>query len=263
MSLESSFEHEVSAAELTEFRSVVRSPLGSSAEGASPLHAFVLAHRGFDLTFDKLAVTGDVSRVHVSQEITVHRPLVAGERVTVTTGALGGKPEGAGVRIALRGVIEAEDGTVVASLVTGAMLSGATGPEAFGELPRYPMHRGTGEAVTVTLTIPEGMVPRYAVVAHDENPIHLDPEAAAAAGFPGVIAHGMSVLAVVTEELVDRFAGGDASALKGIGTRFSNPVRPGVPLEVTFQPGENGVVAFTVRTPEGIALKAGWAQLAV
>jgi hypothetical protein len=76
-----------------------------------------------------------------------------------------------------------------------------------------------------------------------------------------VIAHGVSVLALVCEEAVDRYAGGDPARVRGVGVRFARPVPPDEPLEIVFQPGEDGVVCFSGKTPQGPALKSGWVVL--
>jgi acyl dehydratase len=76
-----------------------------------------------------------------------------------------------------------------------------------------------------------------------------------------VIAHGMSVVALVCEEVVARHAGGDAARVRGVGGRFSTPVVPGEPLDVELGAAGEGVVRFSCRTPRGLAVKNGWVEL--
>ena len=112
------------------------------------------------------------------------------------------------------------------------------------------------------VTVPRELVKRYADVSGDHNPIHLDDAAAEAAGFPGVIAHGMSVLALVVEEIIDRDAPGAPEQVDHIAVRFSAPVRPDEPIELKLQPdAAGGLIKFSVSTPAGIALKGGWVRL--
>jgi hypothetical protein len=69
-------------------------------------------------------------------------------------------------------------------------------------------------------------------------------------------------MALACEEIADRYAGGDITRLTALGGRFSAPVQPGVPLDITLQPdAARTVVRFTCRTPAGLAVKSGWAQL--
>lgn len=258
----------VTAAEIAAYRDAVSS---STTDGqASPVHAFVLGYQVFDQAVGKLVSAGpdggETTRVHLSQEIRVQRLLRPDERVTVEVDVLGARREAKGIRLGLRTVLVGEDGSAFAELVSGVLAGGATEPEPFGEIPPYPVHRSGGEPTVLTRQITVDMVRRYAEVSGDDNPIHLDDEAARAAGFTGVIAHGMSVLARVCEEVIERYAGGDASRVRGIGTRFSAPVLPGEPLEITLQPGPetagDRIVSFSCRTPGGVALKGGWAEIA-
>ena len=253
----------VTAGEITAYRNAVRSTLDAAVvEGASPVHAFVLAHQSFDKALGEVTPDGEQpAKVHLGQEIRLHRPLRADERVTVDVAVRGARREANGIRVALRSVIAAADGSPIAELVTAAMLVGASAPEPFGDLPASATYRGDSSRTTiVTQRIPVELPVLYAHVSGDHNPIHLDPDAARAAGFPGVIAHGISVLALVCEEAVDRFADGDPARVRGVGVRFAKPVLPDEPLEIAFQPGES-VVCFSCKTPQGPALKSGWVSL--
>ena len=65
----------------------------------------------------------------------------------------------------------------------------------------------------------------YAEASKDFNPIHLDPEFAREAGLDGTIAHGMLILAYISEFMTGNFGqawftGGSLSA------RFKTPARP-------------------------------------
>ncbi|MCT2581973.1 MaoC family dehydratase [Actinophytocola gossypii] len=259
----------VTAGELAGYRDAVRTVLDSPAPGGgtptpSPVHPFVLAHQAFELAFGKIGATRadgtEPTRVHLSQEIRVDRPLRPDERVTVEVDLLGARREAGGVRVALRAMLVGADGTQFAELVTGALLGGAVTPAPFGELPPFPAHRGKATGTVLSRQLTRDSVRRYAEVSGDDNPIHLDDAAAEAAGFDGVIAHGMSVLAMVCEEVVDRHAGGDATLVREIGVRFSTPVRPGEPVDITLQPAGD-TVCFSCRTPHGLALKGGWVTL--
>lgn len=71
--------------------------------------------------------------------------------------------------------------------------------------------------------ITQGQLRTYAEVSGDHNPIHLDENAARAAGLSGVIAHGMLLAAFVGERAL-RFASDEArlprARVKRIQTRF-------------------------------------------
>ena len=72
---------------------------------------------------------------------------------------------------------------------------------------------------------------RYAAATGDANPIHLDHQAARAAGLPGVVAHGL-LLAAWFFQAAARFRGGP-HPLQSARVRFRRPLRPGVAALVT------------------------------
>ncbi|CRK62135.1 Conserved hypothetical protein (possible dehydratase) [Alloactinosynnema sp. L-07] len=260
----------VTAAELANYRDVLRGAIGVrrvvGAPQASPVYPFVLAMASFDEIVDQLTPEGQPrpGNVHLSQEIRVRRLVAPGERVGIDVEVLAARREAKGVRLAIRCVVVGDDGAVVSELLTGALLVDATTPEPFGDMPAATeLTAGPGpvERTAVTATIPAETVLAYADASGDHNPIHLDEVAAIAAGFPGVIAHGMSVLALITEDVVDRYAGGDAARITGIGCRFSAPILPAEPLEITYVTDGGPVVKFTCKTPRGLAFKGGWVEI--
>ncbi|MFD3914574.1 MaoC/PaaZ C-terminal domain-containing protein [Streptomyces sp. NPDC058603] len=273
----------VTAEEIAAYRGAVRATLPAARDQlASPVHAFVLAHTVAEHTVAALTADepGPVSVVHLGQDIRCRRLVRPGEQVTVRLDVLGARREPRGIRVALRSRLTG-DGTdsmelagstdpggtePFAELVTSALLAGATALEPFGEISggaSAPAPAGAAEPATVVHEPTVEWIRRYARASGDENPIHLDADAARAAGFGSVIAHGMSVVALAVEEITDRYADGDAGRIRGIGGRFSAPVAPGEPLRFDLQPdAARRVVRFGCRTPAGPAVKSGWVELA-
>ena len=70
------------------------------------------------------------------------------------------------------------------------------------------------------------MIDRYATASGDFNPIHIDQEFAKSTQMGGTIAHGMLVLAFVSEMMTAAF--GQAWIAGGkLDVRFRAPARPG------------------------------------
>lgn len=261
---------ELTADEITAYRDVVRN--GNAApfverdeQTASPVHPFVLAQNAFDAALTSVTSAGGEAGprvVHLSQEVHQQRPMRAGERVTFELEVVGARRDPRGVRLVLRSVLVGEDGVPFAELVSGLLLLGATSPAPFGKVPPHPARASTTWQTVVTRHVPAELPRRYAEVSGDNNPIHLDPDAARAAGFPGVIAHGMSVMALVCEEVIAQYACGDAARVQSVGGRFSSPVLPGEPLDICLQPAADGMVLFCCKTPRGLAVKNGWVRIA-
>ena len=81
-------------------------------------------------------------------------------------------------------------------------------------------------------TLTRETIRAYADASGDHNPIHIDPEAAKAAGFPDVIAHGMLLLVYITDFLDAAFN----AALRQDGAlklRFRAPAHPGDHLTIS------------------------------
>ena len=53
--------------------------------------------------------------------------------------------------------------------------------------------------------VTQEMIDRYATASGDDNPLHTNPEFAAGTQFGGTIAHGMLVLAYLSEMMTDAF----------------------------------------------------------
>ncbi|RKT55657.1 MaoC/PaaZ C-terminal domain-containing protein [Saccharothrix australiensis] len=88
-----------------------------------------------------------------------------------------------------------------------------------------------GDALpTFVVRLDHDDVARYAAASGDHNPIHREPTAAAAAGLPGVVAHGLLVLAHVLRAVAD---GAGAGVVREVSARFTRPVA--VPAELTVE----------------------------
>jgi acyl dehydratase len=66
----------------------------------------------------------------------------------------------------------------------------------------------------------------------DRNPLHSDPEFAAAAGFSQPILHGLCTYGTTCKAITDALLDGDAGAVSGYGARFSGVAFPGETLKV-------------------------------
>lgn len=251
------------------YRAAARTALPAPARtGTSPAYPFVAAHALAQHTVTALT-TGDqgfTGVVHLAQEIHTHTPLTPGAALDVAVEVTAARREARGTRIALTTrLTDPTTGTERARLSTAALLLGATAPTPFGT-PAATAHPGTtpdAEPDTLTLALTRADTTAYAHASGDHNPIHLDDTAARTAGFPGVIAHGMHLVALAAEHLTDRYADGDPARITALGARFAAPYTPGTPLRLTLQPYDRAtVVRFTLATENGTAVKAGWAALA-
>lgn len=139
--------------------------------------------------------------VHIDDEITVHRPISAGERLdfTVSTADLRPHPKGEAISLLVDArvggeLVWSERGTI---LRRGAGDSGAAPEPGPAPLP-------ADAPVTTTWKLDDGLGRRYAAVSGDRNPIHMHALTARALGFPRPIAHGMWSMARCLAQLEGR-----------------------------------------------------------
>ncbi len=99
----------------------------------------------------------------------------------------------------------------------------------------------------VTRRIDQDRVNRYAVGARDHNPIHLETPAAAASQFGRPVAHGMLVLALVSEAMTNAF-GARWSEGGHLKVRWRAPALPPVTVtaNVELRKVADGVASYDV-----------------
>ena len=197
---------------------------------AFPLH--------MDLMTDGKFPFGAIGLVHITNEITQHRPITLGERLTVyaQTGELRAHPKGRAFDI----LTEVRAGDEVVWEETSTMLSRGRGS---GE--RGPKGRQPSVTTSVEWELPGNLGRRYASVSGDSNPIHMHPLSARLFGFPRAIAHGMwtkaRCLAALERDLPEAYT---------VAVEFKKPIL--LPGRVGFgSDGEN----FVVRTGDTIHLE--------
>jgi 3-hydroxybutyryl-CoA dehydratase len=116
----------------------------------------------------------------------------------------------------------------------------------------------------ITKHLTQEQIARYAGASGDHNPLHLDPAFAATTQFGGTIAHGMLVLAFVSEMLTAAFGQAwlDSGRLK---IRFRAPARPGDTLTASgrVKKVEDGrtVCEIECRSGSGELLISGEAEV--
>ena len=119
------------------------------------------------------------------------------------------------------------------------------------------------------LTLPPlevAQLARYAEAGGDDNPIHVDEEAAKATGLPGIIAHGMLTMALLARMLTDWVP---QSRLSEFSTRFTAMAFPGDVLTcrgtVTGVESAENMVTLEISTVNqaGEKILAGQARVAL
>lgn len=121
------------------------------------------------------------------------------------------------------------------------------------------------ELSPLTKTITQEKINRYAPASGDLNPLHTDPAFAAGTQFGGTIAHGMLVLAYLSEMLTAAF--GEAWLASGrLKVRFRAPTRPGDTVTATGRATRiaegRTICEVECRKQDGEVLVSGEAEVA-
>ncbi len=204
--------------------------------------------------------------VHGEQEIEFVRPVSPGEVIDTSAAIVSIETKATGEVLGVESTSRGANGDLVQRAVFSAFIrSGGSGrpgqsaprPEPAPRQPPLFTHR---EETT------EQMPRDYAEAAADYHQIHLDPQAAAKAGLPGVILHGLCTLALCSKPFIERLSGGDPRRLRRLHARFVRPVFPGQPIDIkVWEAGEDAgrkVYHFEVNDPQGsVVISNGVAEV--
>jgi acyl dehydratase len=116
----------------------------------------------------------------------------------------------------------------------------------FGKAADEPYQRLVAPAREPDRTGSVTLIPQQAFIyrlSGDRNPLHVDPEVAARAGFDRPLLHGLCTYGVACKSLVDLMLDGDVAAVRQYRARFTGPVFPGDTLEISLWREANQVVA--------------------
>jgi acyl dehydratase len=197
----------------------------------------------------------------------LHRPFVPRGTVVGRTRIAEIVDKGAGkgaIVYAERSIADRASGARIATIVqtTFCRADGGFGGPPRAQRPVHPIPERAPDLVCDLPTRPE-MALIYRLSA-DLNPLHADPAAAKAAGFPRPILHGLGTFGVAGHAILKTLCGYDPARLTAIAGRFSAPVFPGETIRTEMW-RDGGVVSFRARVIERdvVAINNGRAQIAV
>ena len=147
---------------------------------AFPLQTALMVRSDFPLALPGL--------VHLENRVTTHRPMDAGDPLTLSVTAGGIRPHRRGRTLDVRLEAHVEDDLVWEC--DSVYLSRGRGADEDAPRGEAPPALPSGPAVA-RWRLPDDLGRAYAAVSGDVNPIHLHPLSARAMGFPRHIAHGM------------------------------------------------------------------------
>lgn len=201
-----------------------------------PSISVVLAHPGFWMQRPELGIDW-LKLLHGEQSFEIHKPIptagaVRGEYEVFAVEDRG--PERGAIMHQAKRLYDVASGELLATIRGVFVLRGDGGCGSFGEAPEQPSSVPAGEPVAscAIATLPQAAL--IYRLSGDLNPIHVDPAAAAKAGFKAPILHGLCTLGVATRAAVQTLAGGDPDRIAALRVRFSSPVYPGETIVTEF-----------------------------
>ena len=242
-------------------------PAYSGDAGIAPhmLHTRMFKECMFQIATDPELDLDLLRLVHGEHDATFHRPVKAWDLMQVRGELISVDEKSSGLLVTSKiyGFVE---GDLVVEAKTAYFIRGKKKKAPEGEVkkaaPKAPPPAPPAPDYEVQFTVDEDQSYRYAKASLDDNPIHVDPDTAKAAGLPNVILHGLCTMAMSGKSVVDTLAEGDPRRLRRLGVRFASPVFNSSELTTQGWKTENGS-NFIVRDANGkVVIANGVVELA-
>jgi acyl dehydratase len=185
--------------------------------------------------------------LHASEQVTVARPLPPSGSARATSRVVEIWDKGTAAVVVTETSVTSTDGTPLWTLHRSIFARGEGG---FGG-QRGPSASVAPPERAPDLEVPLPTLPQQALLYRlcgDRNPLHSDPEFAAAAGFPRPILHGLCTFGMTCKAIVDACLDSDVSRVGSYGARFAGVVFPGEMLLARIWKEDSRLVA-TVTAP--------------
>jgi acyl dehydratase len=171
-------------------------------------------------TSDEIAIRS----VHATHDLTVHRPVGAGETLRTTARVTGLAHRRAGTLLTVRNETVDALGRPVTTTDYGSVYRGVgfEGGDA-GVKPAGGTFDMPSGATGLPVAVPAWLAHVYSECARIWNPIHTDVAVARAAGLPGIILHGTATLALAVSHVM-RHANLDPREVRRVRGSFTGMV---------------------------------------
>lgn len=188
----------------------------------------------------------DLAKIlHASEQVTVPAPLPPSGSARAASRIVEVWDKGKAAVVVLETSVTGSDG---APLWTQRRSIFARGEGGFGgERGPSTSVASPERAPDVELDIP--ILPQQALLYRlcgDRNPLHSDPEFAAAAGFSQPILHGLCTYGMTCKAIVDALLDADAAAVRSYGARFAGVAYPGETLRAGVWKEDGRLLASVV-----------------
>ena len=218
---------------------------------ALPTMAVVLGSPGFWMRSPDTGLDWQ-NILHLEQELTLHRPLLASGNVvgkTVVEGIVDKRAQGA-LLYTRCDIFDAISLAPIASMRSGNLCRG-DGNFGGGDRLGLPVHQLPKSQPDITCVLPTfGQSALIYRLSGDDNPLHADIRFAQGAGFDRPILHGLCTFGMAGHAALKVLCAYEPARLKKLRVRFTSPVYPGETLRITFWKYGNGTAGFQCHSVE-------------
>jgi acyl dehydratase len=185
--------------------------------------------------------------VHGEHDIVLHRPLRVGESLDTWAELSAVRTTRAGTQVVVHfEQLDATGCTAVEQWWTMVLL-GLDGVADLGVMPaahRFPDAARDHPLGAAVQHVAEHTAARYAELSGDWSAHHFDVDAARAAGFDFLFAHGLCTMAMCAHRVLDLVGVDDPGLVHRVAVRFAAPTRLGGDLTVRAFGAGAGAIAF-------------------
>jgi len=182
--------------------------------------------------------------LHGEESLTLHAPLPPAGEVVADSRVRAVYDKGDKGAVIERETVlrDAAGGAPIATIIRTAFAraDGGFGGPTQKSVPHAPPQRDPAVVLEFATRPDQALLYR---LCGDRNPLHADPDVAAAAGFNAPILHGLCTYGICCRAVLQAFCEFDPARLKSHAVRFSAPVIPGDVITVKLWK-DAGVVSF-------------------
>lgn len=203
--------------------------------------------------------------LHGEQDFRFHRPIRPGDTLVSRARPIGLSGKEKGTTLTVHTETRDAAGELVNEQWVTSFFRGHDAGETVGEQAAGHAFdealRAHAPVATVAAHVDDDQTFRYSPASGDPMPIHLDEDIAKLAGLPGIIAHGLCMMAFTSWAMLTEVAGGDTARLRRLAVRFAKPVLPGQDLATSIWRAGDGHYAYETTVGDTVVLKDGLAEI--
>jgi acyl dehydratase len=259
---------EVTAERIAAYAEATNDPIEAHRSGtvAPPVFAVVPVFNTLIPAVLAVAPPEQVIRVvHSDQDFRFHRPILPGDTLLARARPIGWATKDSGSGLAVHMETRTTQGELVNEQWVTGFFRGVDAGESTGE--RAPSHvfdaaiREQAPIAKVAAHVDDDQTFRYSPASGDPMPIHLDDDIARMAGLPGIIVHGLCMMAMTSWAVLTEVAGGQTDRLKRLAVRFAKPVLPGQDVSTAIWDAGNGCYAYETTVGDTVVMRDGLAEV--